>query len=139
MRDSERAKRRGPSAKAGALPGDRPSPELRRALDALRETLESIGHPRAAEVAAALALAERDPETFWRAIDGNDWWAGVGSLAAETLGDNPGLRESDWQGIVRELREHLIEIGETLVARGRHNPGIPSWVLAFRNWNDSQV
>lgn len=139
MRDSERTKRRGPSAKAGALPGDRPGPELRRALDALQQTLESIGHPRAAEVAAALALAERDPEAFWRAIDGNDWWAGAGSLAAESLGDNPGLPEADWRGVVRGLREHLIEIGEALLARHPHNPGISSWVLAFRNWNDSQV
>jgi hypothetical protein len=139
VRDSERAKRRGPSAKAGALPGDGPGPELWRALDALRGTLEAIGHPRAAEVAAALALAERDPEAFWRAIDGNDWWAGAGSLAAETLADSPGLPEVQWQGIVRGLREHLTEIGEVLMARGRHNPGIPSWVLAFRNWNASQV
>lgn len=139
MRDSERAKRRGPSAKAGALPGDRPGPELRRALDALREALNSIGHPRAAEVAAALALAEQDPVAFWRAIDGNAWWAGAGSLAAETLGDNPGLPDSDWQDMVLGLRESLIEIGEALMARGRHNPGIPSWVLAFRNWNRFQV
>ncbi|MGE5155046.1 MAG: hypothetical protein ACM3ST_13650 [Bdellovibrio bacteriovorus] len=121
------------------MPGDRPGPELRRALDGLREALGSIGHPRAAEVSAALALAERDPEAFWRAIDGNDWWAGAGSLAAETLADNPGLPNPDWQDRVRGLRAHLIEIGEALIARGRHNPGIPSWVLAFRNWNQSQV
>jgi hypothetical protein len=119
--------------------GDWPSPELRRALDALRGAMESIGHPRAAEVSAALALAERDPEAFWQTIDGNDWWAGAGSLAAETLGDNPGVPEADWRGIVRELRECLIEIGEALLARHPHNPGISSWVLAFRNWNDSQV
>ena len=86
-----------------------------------------------------LALAGQDLPGFWRAIDSNAWWAGVGSLAAETLGDNPGLPQAQWADAVRELRERLIEIGEVLLLRHPHNPGIPSWVLAFRNWNDSQV
>jgi hypothetical protein len=98
-----------------------------------------MGHPRAAEVSAALGLADRDLPAFWRAIDGNAWWAGAGSLAAETLGDNPGLPGFQWQDAVRELRTCLIEVGETLMTRSPHNPGIPSWILAFRNWNDSQV
>jgi len=116
-----------------------PSHELLRTLDRLHEVLDSVGHPRAAEVSAVLGLARQDPPAFWRAIDSNAWWAGVGSLAAETLADNPGLPQSQWGDAVRDLRECLIEIGEALMARGRHNPGIPSWVLAFRNWNESQV
>jgi hypothetical protein len=40
---------------------------------------------------------------------------------------------------VRELRELLIEIGEPLLARSTYNPGISSWLLAFRSWNDSGV
>jgi hypothetical protein len=90
-------------------------------------------------VGVALGLADRDVPAFWRVIDGNAWWAGVGSIAAETLGDNPGLHQTQWDATVRELRACLVEIGEVLLARNPHNPGISSWVLAFRNWNDSEV
>lgn len=130
---------RGGQDPRGTRGDEPPGPQLRRALETLQETLEGVGHRRAAEVSAILALAEEDPEAFWRTIDGNAWWAGAGSLAAETLGDNPGLPQHRWDTAVQGLRELLIEIGETLMARGPHNPGIPSWVLAFRNWNASQV
>jgi hypothetical protein len=139
MRDAESAKGRGPRAKQGSPLGDGPSPELRRALKRLEETLQSVGHPRAAEVSIVLALAEQDPAAFWRAIDANAWWAGAGSLAAETLADNPGLPGVQWDLAARELRACLIEIGEALLKRDRHNPGISSWILAFRNWSDSGV
>jgi len=116
-----------------------PAPELLKALARLDELLQAIGHPRAAEVAAASALAEVDPPAFWRALDTNAWWAGAGSLAAETLAENPGLSAADWALAVREFRELLAEIGEALMDRGTANPGISSWVLAFRNWNASGV
>ena len=116
-----------------------PGPELLKALARLDELLQAIGHSRAAEVAAASALAHVDPPAFWRAIDTNAWWAGAGSLAAETLAENPGLSAADWEQMVREFRELLAEIGEALMDRGTANPGISSWVLAFRNWNASGV
>ena len=72
-------------------------------------------------------------------LDANDWWAGAGSLAAETMGDNPGWPEAIWQAEVGEFRELMIEIGEELRARGAANPGIASWLLAFNNWNASGV
>jgi hypothetical protein len=37
------------------------------------------------------------------------------------------------------MRELFIAIGESLMARGGENPGVSSWVLAFRNWNASGV
>ncbi len=134
-----RAKDRRPEHAGGPEGFGPPSRELVRTLERLREVLDSVGHPRATEVSAVLGLARQDPPAFWRAIDSNAWWAGVGSLAAETLGDNPGLTQAQWGEAVRELRERLIEIGAALLLRHPHNPGIPSWVLAFRNWNDSQV
>jgi len=142
-----RAGRRGSGSEAsGSGPGsapdpadESPSPELLKALQGLREILRGVGHPRSADVDAALLLADRDVAAFWRAIDGNAWWGGAGSLAAETLGDNPGLPNVEWETAVRELRACQIEIGESLMARTPHNPGISSWVLAFRNWNESQV
>ena len=126
-------------APASAPADESPSPELLKALQGLREILHGVGHPRSADVDAALLLADRDAAAFWRAIDGNALWGGARSLAAETLGDNPGLPNVEWEATVRELRACLIEVGETLMARNPHNPGISSWVLAFRNWNESQV
>jgi hypothetical protein len=105
----------------------------------LQSLLEGIRHPRADEVAEAIDLADSDPAAFWRIVDGNGWWAGAGSLAAETMGDNPGLPEADWQRTVRDLREVMAEIGEILLTRDTVNPGISSWVLAFRSWNASGV
>jgi len=109
------------------------------ALKRLRELLERIGSPRADEVAALSGLFAQDPADAWRRLNANDWWAGAGSLAAETMTDNPGLDPYQWQNDVRELRELLIEIGESLQARGDPNPGLGSWLLAFHNWNDAGV
>jgi hypothetical protein len=109
------------------------------ALQRLAELLKHIGSPRAEEVAALSTRFAQDPAGAWRALNANDWWAGAGSLAAETMADNPGLDPSQWQNDVRQLRELLIEIGETLQARGEPNPGLGSWLLAFHTWNDAGV
>ena len=105
----------------------------------LRDLLQAFGHPRTDEISHVIDIHDRDPDAFLRAINSNRWWAGAGSLAAETMNDNPGLPEDLWVQEVRALRELLIDIGEDLMARGGENPGISSWVLAFRNWNDSGV
>ncbi len=112
-------------------------PQLSSALSRLAELLERINHPRAAEVRALSALLWTSPEQALQRIDANDWWAGAGSLAAETMGDNPGVPDVIWKSEVREFRELMIEIGEVLRARGEANPGIASWLLAFNNWNAS--
>ena len=109
------------------------------ALQRLHEVLARIGEPRVAEVDALIAGQPVDPEGFWQALNANAWWGGAGSLAAETMADRPGLPEMLWRQEVVALREALIEIGEVLMRRGGENPGISSWVLAFRNWNVSGV
>jgi hypothetical protein len=113
--------------------------QLSSTLHRLAELLQRIDHPRAAEVSALAAQLQTAPEQVLQRLDANDWWAGAGSLAAETMGDNPGLPETVWQTEVREFRELMIEIGEVLRARGAANPGIASWLLAFNNWNASGV
>ena len=55
------------------------------------------------------------------------------------MNSNPGLPEDLWLQEVRYMRELLIDVGEALMARGGENPGVSSWVLAFRNWNASGV
>lgn len=110
-------------------------------LAQLAELLEQLQHPRAAEVRTLARRFAGEPESVWRAINSNDWWAGAGSLAAETMADNPAeLDPHRWQLQVRHFRELLSELAEVLQARQREpNPGLGSWLLAFRNWNASDV
>ncbi|KAA6181829.1 hypothetical protein F2Q65_18810 [Thiohalocapsa marina] len=112
---------------------------LQTALLRLSALLERISHPRAAEVRELADLLQVSPELAMRQLDSNAWWAGAGSLAAETMIDNPGLPEGLWQSEVREFRALLIEIGELIKAEGATNPGLGSWLLAFSNWNASEV
>jgi hypothetical protein len=116
-----------------------PDARLLSALTHLADLLVCIGHPRNGEVADLVALFPEAPERVRQRLDANDWWAGAGSLAAETMADNPGLAEEVWRREVREFRELMIEIGEGLQAEGAANPGISSWLLAFNNWNASEV
>lgn len=109
------------------------------ALTRLAELLERIGHPRAGEVADQVVRLQETPALVRRRLNDNDWWAGAGSLAAETMADNPGLPEQVWQQEVRAFREMMIEIGELLQSQGAVNPGLSSWLLAFNNWNASEV
>ena len=112
---------------------------IRALLCRLEAALDGIGNPRAASIGALNTRFATDPAAAWREIDGNAWWAGAGSLAADCMADNPGLTETQWQAEVRALRALLIEIAELLRARGQTNPGLSSWLLAFHNWNDSGV
>lgn len=116
-----------------------PDPSLKVPLTRLAELLQRINHPRAVEVCTLLGLLDDSPALAWRQLDDNAWWAGAGSLAAETMGDNPGFPETEWTMEVREFRELMIEIGQCLLANGAANPGIGSWLLAFNNWNASDV
>ncbi|MGB5831685.1 MAG: hypothetical protein WBG92_06795 [Thiohalocapsa sp.] len=109
------------------------------ALERLSELLRRVGSDRADEVAVFSGRLTADPSAAWRELDSNAWCAGVSSLAAGSMADNPGLRQAEWLAEIRLFRELLIEIAETLRARGETNPGLPSWLLAFRNWNASDV
>ena len=113
--------------------------QLLLAVTRLAELLERIGHRRAAEVAQLADLLSDSPASGRRQLNQNSWWAGAGSLAAETMADNPGLAETVWMLEVREFRALLIEIGEQLLASDDPNPGIGSWLLAFDHWNSSGV
>jgi hypothetical protein len=108
-------------------------------LERLHGLLVRIRHPRADEIASLGRLYQSDKTRFWQEINANSLWAGAGSLAADTMMDNPGLSDAEWDSTVREFREMLAGIGEEILTRDDANPGISSWVLAFRNWNASEV
>lgn len=108
-------------------------------LEQLADLLAELQHPRADEVRDLARRFAEEPDPVWRALDGNDWWAGAGSLAAETMADNPGLEPQLWALQVRRFRDLLCELAELLQTRGPANPGIGSWLLAFRNWTATGV
>jgi hypothetical protein len=66
-------------------------------------------------------------------------WGGAGSIANQALADNPGIDERIWLQDIRSFRELMIELGTHLQERGNAYPDISSWLLAFSNWNQSDV
>jgi hypothetical protein len=108
-------------------------------LTRLAALLHDIDHPRAGEVAELLATFDTDPTSAWRQLDGNAWWAGAGSLAAESLLEPAALPDAERPVAMREFRSLLIDLAELLRARGPTNPGLSSWLLAFRNWDASGI
>ena len=108
-------------------------------INALHDLLLRIDHPRAPELAQLATLHDANEAQFWKTLNSNAWWGGAGSLASETLMANPGFPETIWSAEIREFRRLLIVIGENLVQRGDENPGIRSWLLAFNNWQNSEI
>jgi hypothetical protein len=133
------SRRRDKHKRAASRDDDADIGRVRTLLERLHALLTRIGNARAASIDALSARFAADPAGAWREIDGNGWWAGAGSIAADSMADNPGIADSQWQAEICEFRELLIEIGEILRARGDTNPGLSSWLLAFRNWLDSGV
>jgi hypothetical protein len=108
-------------------------------LTRLAALLRDIQHPRAGEVAELLATFDTNPTAAWRQLDGNAWWAGAGSLAAESLLEPTALPHTERTAAMQAFRSLLIDLAELLRARGPTNPGLSSWLLAFRNWDASGV
>jgi hypothetical protein len=108
-------------------------------LARLAALLKQMVHPRATEIDALLAQFDTNPADAWRELDGNAWWAGAGSLAAESLVEPSDLPAEERADAQRTFRGLLIDIAELLRARGPTNPGLSSWLLAFRNWEASGI
>jgi hypothetical protein len=113
--------------------------QARELLARLGELLRRIDHPRADEVDALLATFDTDPALAWQRLDGNAWWAGAGSLAAASLVEPETLPAVERGAAMQVFRSLLIDLAELLRARGPTNPGLSSWLLAFRNWDASGV
>jgi hypothetical protein len=90
-------------------------------------------------LATVIMLGARDESRFYRELNSKRMWGGAGSVANEALADNPGIDAWLWQVQTRELRELMIELGQQLMARGNAYPDISSWLLAFNNWNQSEI
>ncbi|HEY9050036.1 MAG TPA: hypothetical protein VIQ03_00745 [Gammaproteobacteria bacterium] len=98
-------------------------------------------HPSdsSAWLASIIELYHSDKDAFYRELNSKHMWGGAGSIANQALADNPGMESWIWQSEIREFRELMIELGNHLQSRGSSYPDISSWLLAFSNWNQSDV
>jgi hypothetical protein len=108
-------------------------------LQRIHGILQSHSGDSAAWLARVVALCEQDEQAFYRELNSKRMWGGAGSIANEALADNPGMEGWLWQADITAFRELMIELGHHLKARGNANPDISSWLLAFSNWNQSNV
>ena len=113
--------------------------DVQATLHRIRELLESHPGDSAAWVGSVIELGGSDEAGFYRLLNSKRMWGGAGSIANEALADNPGMDEWVWRTEIREFRELMIELGSQLQARGNAYPDISSWLLAFSNWNQSEV
>lgn len=93
----------------------------------------------AAWIASVIDLYEKDETRFYQSLNSKRMWGGAGSIANQALADNPGIDERAWHEEIRRFRELMIELGTHLQERGNEYPDISSWLLAFSNWNQSEV
>ena len=113
--------------------------DIRDTLQRIHEILKSHPGDDAAWLASVIALYETDETRFYKALNSKRLWGGAGSVANQALADNPGIDERVWHEDIRRFRELMIELGTHLQERGNAYPDISSWVLAFSNWNQSEI
>lgn len=90
-------------------------------------------------IASVIALCDEDEKVLYHHLNSKRMWGGACSIANQALSDNPGIDAWLWQMEIREFRELMIELGQHLQARGNAYPDMSTWVLAFSNWNQSEV
>jgi len=113
--------------------------DIKTTLQRLQQILISHQSSEADWLADVIACCDSDEETLFARLNSKHMWGGAGSVANEALADNCGLEEWQWRVEIREFRELMIALGEYLMARGDAYPDISSWLLAFNNWNQSEV
>ena len=113
--------------------------EIKILLARLVEILEHHNGDSARWIADLISLCGSDNPILTANLNSKRLWGGAGSIANEALADNPGMDEWVWQMEIRELRELMIELGMHLKLQGNEHPDISSWLMAFSNWNQSEV
>jgi hypothetical protein len=113
--------------------------DIETTLQRIHEIL--VNHPgeSAAWVASVIDLYSNDETRFYQVLNSKRMWGGAGSVANQALADNPGIDERIWLQQIHGFRELMIELGMHLQERGNAYPDISSWLLAFSNWNQSEV
>jgi hypothetical protein len=113
--------------------------DTRTTLERLYDILQSHHSSEAAWLAEVLTYCDSDEDRLFEKLNSKHMWGGAGSVANEALADNCCIEEWQWRVEIREFRELMIALGEYLMTRGHAYPDISSWLLAFNNWNQSEV
>ena len=112
---------------------------MRDTLLRLHNILQNRSDESAHWLESVMVLCDQDEQACYRELNSKRMWGGAGSIANEALADNPGIEVWIWQAETHAFRELMIELGVNLKARGNAYPDISSWLLAFSNWNQSDV
>ena len=113
--------------------------DIKTTLCRLHAILEHHSGDSASWISDLISLSGTDETALYASLNSKCMWGGAGSIANESLADNPGLDEWAWQMEIREFRETMIELGTHLMSRGNEYPDISSWIMAFSNWNQSEI
>lgn len=113
--------------------------DIKSTLQRMHQILVSHQSNDAVWLAELIALSDTDEDKLFEYLNSKRMWGGAGSIANEALADNPGIEEWIWRAEIQEYRQLMIALGEYLMSRGNAYPDISSWLLAFNNWNQSEV
>ena len=113
--------------------------DIRTTLERLQQILLSHQSSEAAWLAEVVAYCDVDEIKLFEKLNSKRMWGGAGSVANEALADNCGIEDWQWRAEIQEFRELMIALGEYLMTRENSYPDISSWLLAFNNWNQSEV
>ncbi len=113
--------------------------EIQAALQRMHQILLNHKSVEADWIASVIKLCANNETELYRQLNSKHMWGGAGSIANEALADNPGIEEWIWKLEIQEYRENMIKLGEHLMVQENSYPDISSWLLAFNNWNQSDV
>ena len=113
--------------------------DIKTTLQRLHQILVSHQSSEADWLAELISTCDVDETKLFEALNSKRMWGGTGSVANEALADNCGIEEWQWRCEIQEFRELMISLGEYLMSRENSYPDISSWLLAFNNWNQSDV
>ena len=108
-------------------------------LQRISQILKNHPGDSAEWVASLQKLYDNDTDAFYKQLNSKRMWGGACSIANQALADNPGMDEWSWKMQIRELRELMIELGMHLQTRANPYPDVGTWLMAFSNWNQSDI
>lgn len=113
--------------------------DIKTTLHRVHEILLSHHSSEADWLSQVITYCDVDEVKLYKSLNSKHMWGGAGSIANEALADNCGIDQWQWNFEIQEFRELMIALGEYLMTRGNAYPDISSWLLAFNNWNQSDV
>ena len=113
--------------------------DIKQTLQRIHTFLQNHPDESADWIASVILLCDKDKDALYRQLNSQRMWGGAGSIANQALSDNPGIDAWLWQMEIREFRELMIELGQHLQVSGNAYPDVQTWLLAFSNWNQSEV